>query len=178
MIRTPRRRARSAKPISTVVNWRCGSTRRTRRCACSGWRRATARETSTNGVPPLPMPGRNRILSRSVSNSACHPRRGGRVTGVAMRRRDLVVLLVGIALMAGASPAHDADYPNRSVRVIVPYPAGGPTDLIARLAAQMLTESFGQDFFVENVSGASGVRGALMVAAAPGDGYTLMVATG
>src|SRR2546429_9225091 len=41
----------------------------------------------------------------------------------------------------------------------------------------MLTESFGQDFFVENVSGASGVRGALMVAAAPGDGYTLMVAT-
>src|SRR5258707_11217943 len=94
-----------------------------------------------------------------------------------MRRRGLVALLVGIALFAGASPAHDADYPNRSVRVIVPYPAGGPTDLIARLAAQMLTESFGQDFFVENVSGASGVRGALMVAAAPGDGYTLMVAT-
>jgi tripartite-type tricarboxylate transporter receptor subunit TctC len=99
------------------------------------------------------------------------------VTGVAMRRRDLVALLVGIALMAGASPAHGADYPSRSVRVIVPYPAGGPTDLIARLAAQMLTDSFGQDFFVENVSGGSGVRGALIVAAAPGDGYTLMVAT-
>lgn len=99
------------------------------------------------------------------------------MTGVAMRRRDLVALLVGIALIASASPAHDADYPNRSVRVIVPYPAGGPTDLIARLAAQMLTESLGQDFFVENVSGASGVRGALMVAAAPGDGYTLMVTT-
>ena len=97
------------------------------------------------------------------------------MTGVAMRRRDLVALLVGIALVAGASPAHDADYPSRSVRVIVPYPAGGPTDLIARLAAQMLTQSFGQDFFVENVSGASGVRGALMVAASPGDGYTLMV---
>src|SRR5260370_1547250 len=94
-----------------------------------------------------------------------------------MRRRGLVALLVGMALFAGASPAHDADYPKRSVRVIVPYPAGGPTDLIARLAAQMLAESFGQDFFVENVSGASGVRGALMVAAAPGDGYTLMVAT-
>ena len=99
------------------------------------------------------------------------------MTGGAMRRRDVVGLLVAIALFAGATPAHDADYPNRSVRVIVPYPAGGPTDLIARLAAQMLTESLGQDFFVENVSGASGVRGALMVAAAPGDGYTLMVAT-
>ena len=99
------------------------------------------------------------------------------MTGVAMRRRDLVALLVGVALIAGANPAHGADYPNRSVRVIVPYPAGGPTDLIARLAAQMLTESLGQDFVVENVTGASGVRGALMVAAAPGDGYTLMVTT-
>jgi tripartite-type tricarboxylate transporter receptor subunit TctC len=99
------------------------------------------------------------------------------VTGRAMRRRDFVALLAGVALCAGASPAYDAEYPNRSVRVIVAYPAGGPTDLIARLAAQMLTESFGQDFFVENVSGASGVRGALTVAAAPGDGYTLMVAT-
>jgi len=94
-----------------------------------------------------------------------------------MRRRDFSVLLVGFALLAGASPAEAADYPNRSVRVIVPYPAGGPTDLIARLAAQMLTESLGQSFFVENVSGASGARGAAMVAAAPGDGYTLMVAT-
>jgi tripartite-type tricarboxylate transporter receptor subunit TctC len=96
---------------------------------------------------------------------------------VAMRRRDFVAALAGVALFAGAGPARAADYPNRSVRVVVPYPAGGPTDLIARLAAQMLTESFGQDFFVENVSGASGVRGALMVAAAPADGYTLMVTT-
>src|SRR5262245_17938079 len=94
-----------------------------------------------------------------------------------MRRRDFVAVLAGVGLFAGAGPARAADYPNRSVRVLVPYPAGGPTDLIARLAAQMLTESFGQDFFVENVSGGSGVRGALMVAAAPADGYTLMVTT-
>src|SRR5262245_53762221 len=94
-----------------------------------------------------------------------------------MRRRDLVVLLVGVALIAGANPAHGADYPNRSVRVIVPYPAGAPTDLIARLAAQMLTESFGQDFAVEDVSGAGGWPGARMVAAALVAAYTLMVAT-
>jgi tripartite-type tricarboxylate transporter receptor subunit TctC len=100
-----------------------------------------------------------------------------RQTGGAMRRQDFVALLVGVALFAGASPAQEADYPNRSVRIIVAYPAGGPADLIARLAAQMLTESLGQNFFVENVSGASGVRGAVVVAAAPGDGYTLMVAT-
>ena len=92
-------------------------------------------------------------------------------------RQGCIALLVGVALFAGASLAQDAGYPSRSVRIIVPYPAGGPTDPIARLAAQMLTESLGQDFVVENVTGASGVRGALMVAAAPGDGYTLMVTT-
>src|ERR1700704_5868111 len=73
------------------------------------------------------------------------------------------------------SPA--APYPVRSVRLIVPYPPGGPTDVIARLAAQTLTETLGQQLYVENVSGASGVRGATMVAAAPGDGYTLMLVT-
>ena len=92
-------------------------------------------------------------------------------------RNALASFGIGVALLAGASLAQGADYPTRSVRVIVAYPAGGPTDLIARLAAQMLTESLGQSFFVENVSGGSGVRGAAMVAAAPGDGYTLMVAT-
>jgi tripartite-type tricarboxylate transporter receptor subunit TctC len=65
----------------------------------------------------------------------------------------------------------------RSVRVIVPYPPGGPTDVIARLAAQTLTETLGQQFYVENVSGASGARGATMAAAAAGDGYTLMFVT-
>ena len=59
----------------------------------------------------------------------------------------------------------------------MPYPAGGPTDLIARLAAQKLSEALGQQFYVENVSGASGARGAAMAAAAPGDGYTLMIVT-
>jgi tripartite-type tricarboxylate transporter receptor subunit TctC len=79
--------------------------------------------------------------------------------------------------LAGASLAQPANYPTRSVRVIVPYPAGGPTDVIARLASQALSETFGQQFVVENVSGASGVRGATMVAAAPADGYTLMFVT-
>jgi tripartite-type tricarboxylate transporter receptor subunit TctC len=59
----------------------------------------------------------------------------------------------------------------------VPYPAGGPTDVIARLASQALSETLGQQFVVENVSGASGARGAAMVAAAPADGYTLMFVT-
>ncbi len=81
--------------------------------------------------------------------------------------------------LAGTSQAQTSTsgYPARSVRVIVPYPAGGPTDVIARLAAQKLSEALGQQFYVENVTGASGARGAAMAAAAAGDGYTLMFVT-
>jgi tripartite-type tricarboxylate transporter receptor subunit TctC len=78
---------------------------------------------------------------------------------------------------AGQAQTSTSGYPARSVRVIVPYPAGGPTDVIARLAAQKLSEALGQQFYVENVSGASGARGAAMAAAAAGDGYTLMFVT-
>jgi tripartite-type tricarboxylate transporter receptor subunit TctC len=68
-------------------------------------------------------------------------------------------------------------YPSANVRIVVPYPAGGPTDVIARLCAQKLSEALGHQFYVENVSGASGARGAAMVAAAPADGYTLLFVT-
>ena len=59
----------------------------------------------------------------------------------------------------------------------MPYPPGGPTDIIARLCAQKLSEALGHQFYVENVSGASGARGAAMVAAAPADGQTLLFVT-
>ncbi len=92
--------------------------------------------------------------------------------------RALVLLAVCAALAGLAGESHaQAAYPSRPVRVIVPYPPGGPTDVIARLAAQALGETLGQQFVVENVSGASGVRGATMVAAAAADGYTLMFVT-
>jgi tripartite-type tricarboxylate transporter receptor subunit TctC len=88
-------------------------------------------------------------------------------------------LAAAICLMAvvAADAGHAQTYPGASVRVVVPYPPGGPTDIIARLAAQKLSERFGQQFYVENISGASGARGAAMVAAAAGDGHTLMFVT-
>src|SRR5262249_55831432 len=72
-----------------------------------------------------------------------------------------------------AAPA----YPTRQVRIIVPYPAGGPTDVIARVVAQHLSESLGQNFFVENLTGASGVVGTGTAANAPGDGHTILFVT-
>ncbi|MEN3297078.1 MAG: hypothetical protein V7642_6331, partial [Burkholderiales bacterium] len=66
-------------------------------------------------------------------------------------------------------------YPNKPVKVIIPYPPGGPTDIMGRIVAQGLANKFGQPFIVENKPGASGLIGADQVAKAPADGYTLLV---
>ena len=79
-------------------------------------------------------------------------------------------------LLAGAALAPaQGTYPTRNVRVIVPFGAGGPTDVIARVVAQKLTESLGQQFYVENLPGAGGNTGTATAAKAPADGYTLLV---
>ena len=82
-----------------------------------------------------------------------------------------------LAALVLASASHAQTYPSGNVRIVVPYPPGGPTDIIARLCAQKLSEALGHQFYVENVSGASGARGAAMVAAAPADGQTLLFVT-
>jgi tripartite-type tricarboxylate transporter receptor subunit TctC len=68
-------------------------------------------------------------------------------------------------------------YPAKPVKVVVPYPPGGPTDIVARVVSQKLAEQTGQQFLVENRAGAGGNIGAEAVARAPADGYTLLVAT-
>ena len=95
-----------------------------------------------------------------------------------MKQRLLVCLLAAGALATGSAQAQQsAAYPNHQVRVVVPYPPGGPTDLIARILAQKLTERMGQSFYVENIAGASGAVAAGQVAKAAPDGHTLMVVT-
>ena len=68
-------------------------------------------------------------------------------------------------------------YPNKPVKVIVPYPPGGPTDIVARVVFQQVSESIGQPFVIENRAGAGGNLGAEAAARSPADGYTLLVAT-
>jgi tripartite-type tricarboxylate transporter receptor subunit TctC len=82
-----------------------------------------------------------------------------------------------LAVCGSAHAQQPASYPQRQVRVVVPYPPGGPSDLIGRIVAQKLTERLGQSFFVENVNGASGAVGAGQVAKAAPDGYTLLIVT-
>jgi tripartite-type tricarboxylate transporter receptor subunit TctC len=95
---------------------------------------------------------------------------------VASLAAGVVALVLAAAAASHAEPA-PAGYPARQVRIIVPYPAGGPTDVLARLVAQKLTESLGQNFFVENLSGASGVVGTGTAANASGDGHTILFVT-
>ena len=66
-------------------------------------------------------------------------------------------------------------YPSKSVRIIVPFPAGGTTDIVARLVAQRMSETMGQSVVVENRGGAGGSLGADLVAKAPPDGYTILM---
>jgi hypothetical protein len=89
--------------------------------------------------------------------------------------------LVAAALLAGAASAHAqdaADYPNKPVRVIVPYAAGGGTDIAARLIAAKLGERLGQRFVVDNRPGAGGSLGTEVAVRSVADGYTLLFHSG
>lgn len=83
-------------------------------------------------------------------------------------------LLAGLAIFAGA--AH-AQYPERPVRIIVPFAPGGGTDLIARTLGQGMTQELGQSVIIENKPGAGTVIGTDLAAKSPADGYTLVIAT-
>ena len=83
--------------------------------------------------------------------------------------------VIGLSLVMASALAEDADYPNHPVRILAPSAAGGNPDVIARLLASRLSEMFGNTFIVEDVPGVGGVVAAKEIAAAPADGYTLML---
>ena len=89
--------------------------------------------------------------------------------------RRLAVLAVLLAAMAPIRPSCAEDYPSRAVKIIVPFGAGGPADIAARLLGNIMQEKFGQPFVVENRTGAGGVIGTQEVVKSSPDGYTLLL---
>lgn len=99
--------------------------------------------------------------------------------------RKLNSLIAGLLIATVALTSHSqtssatppSAYPNKPVKVIVPYPPGGPTDIVARVVFQQVSEATGHQFVIENRAGAGGNIGAEFVARAPADGYTLLIGT-
>lgn len=85
------------------------------------------------------------------------------------------VALLAALLVSGSAFAQQ--YPSKPVKIIIPFAAGGVTDLAGRLIAQKLSEKLGQQFFIENVGGAGGNIGMTQAARAPGDGYTILLSS-
>src|SRR5262245_44152682 len=90
-----------------------------------------------------------------------------------MNRFLHLLALVSLAITPAVA---QEPFPNRAIRIVVPFPAGGPTDILARIVAQKMSESFGQPVVVENRPGADTAIGATQVARAAPDGYTLLAA--
>jgi tripartite-type tricarboxylate transporter receptor subunit TctC len=84
--------------------------------------------------------------------------------------------MIAMALAGCVVPARAEDYPSRHITVVVPFPAGGPSDAVARIITNQMSRTLGQSMVIENVGGAGGTIGSARVAAAAPDGYTLLAA--
>lgn len=94
-----------------------------------------------------------------------------------MRNGIRIFVSLAVWSIASAANLHAAGYPDHSVKIIIPFPPGGATDIAGRVIVQKLSERFGQQFFIENVAGAGGNIGMAEAARAPGDGYTILFAS-
>ena len=95
---------------------------------------------------------------------------------MAMTRYPYVLLIVAAAMLASL-PVAGQQFPAKPIRVVVPFAPGGPSDFLARIVGQKMTESWGQQVIIENRTGANGIVGCEVVAKSPPDGYTLVMGT-
>src|SRR5688572_8987408 len=154
--RRSRRSGRSTGRMPSILATHCSAI-----CATCRRRASTSRSTSISRAQLSESP-------RSEENTATRPCEPSMTT-----IRPLHFLLLFTFFVFGQSRAQQADYPNRTVRVVVPFPPGGAPDLVGRTLANRLSERLGQPFVVENRTGAGGNIAAEAVAQSAPDGYTL-----
>src|SRR5690349_259237 len=97
--------------------------------------------------------------------------------GERVMRKICTGLFAAAVFVAAGLPGVAQDYPTRPITMIVPYPAGGPSDVVARIMADGMSKALGQNIVIENVGGAGGTIGTARAAAAAADGYTLLAAS-
>ncbi len=88
----------------------------------------------------------------------------------------LAVIIIAAALVADVAPLRAQGYPSRSITVVVPFPAGGASDVVARIVTNQMSRTLGQSIIIENIGGAGGTIGSARAASAAPDGYTLLAA--
>lgn len=91
--------------------------------------------------------------------------------------KRLIAKLVFVAVFAVIAPVHAGPYPDRPIRMVVPFPAGGMTDILARMLSERLLMSLGRPVIIDNRGGAGGILGVDIASKAPADGYTLVLGT-
>src|SRR5262245_62476350 len=109
-----------------------------------------------------------------MRKSLTQPSYTTRHAGPGPRRRGFAALLAAGLLATATATAAAQDYPSRSITVVVPFSAGGPSDVVARIVTEHMAKTLGQSLVIENVGGAGGTLGSARVAAAAPDGYTLL----
>ena len=92
--------------------------------------------------------------------------------------KNVITVLAGAVALAAATGVAAQSFPNKSIRVIVPYAAGGGTDIIARAVANEMTAALGEQMVIDNRGGGAGMTGTAVVGSSPPDGYTLLVTSG
>src|SRR3546814_8380159 len=130
--------------------------------------------------PPVPVDGDDRKANRRKTNRQTHQAREKETDMTGVMRRDMLrgaAVLLGAAamtLVSSAAPVLAETYPSKPVTIVVPFPPGGSTDLLARQIAEKISGPLGQPVVVERRGGAGGTVGAFHVVQAAPDGYTLL----
>ena len=143
-----------------------------------------ALEKLTGWTPELSPPPDTPLFRWRVLADNTRPRTVAAVTNDRDKRRNwekpamsIRIAALALSLCASALPAEAAEYPDHAIKMIVPFAAGGGTDVLARIIAQNLNSKWGQPVVVENQPGASGAIGTRAVMKAAPDGYTLLMAS-
>src|SRR6202451_2447833 len=119
---------------------------------------------------------RRRLRPTSRPPTLPSPTRGEGIVALAVRALTAALVLAATSSVATAQDVEAVNYPNRPIHIIVPFPAGGPTDILSRIIGKEMMASWGQTVVIENRPGADTTIGAEVVAKADPDGYTLLAA--